>query len=409
MNSRPPATLKRSLSLPLITLYGVGTTIGAGIFVLVGKVAGTALIYAPISFLLAAVLAGFSAFAFAELSARFPQSAGEAVYVYEGLGSRRLALAVGLLVVLAGIAACATIANGFVGYMKLFVELPDGVVLVAVVVALGLIAAWGITESVMLAAFITLLEIGALVLVIWAGRDSLAELPARLPELIPPFAGGAWLGIVSGAVLAFYAFIGFEDMVNVAEEVKDVRRTLPRAIILTLFITTLLYLALATIAVLALPIRELATSEAPVALIYERTSGSSAVVISLIAIVAVLNGALVQVIMASRVLYGLSARAWLPQALARVNPVTHTPLVATALVTALILAFALALPLVTLARTTSFVTLLIFAAINLALWHIKGRAPPPPGIRVYPRWVCSCGFLASLGLASFQAITAIIG
>ena len=97
VNSRPPATLKRSLSLPLITLYGVGTTIGAGIFVLVGKVAGTALIYAPVSFLLAAVLAGFSAFAFAELSARSPQSAGEAVYVYEGLGSRRLALAVGLL------------------------------------------------------------------------------------------------------------------------------------------------------------------------------------------------------------------------------------------------------------------------------------------------------------------------
>jgi amino acid transporter len=277
------------------------------------------------------------------------------------------------------------------------------------VLVLGLIAAWGIAESVILAAVLTLLEIGALILVIWAGRDSLAELPARLPELIPPLAGGAWLGIVSGAVLAFYAFIGFEDMVNVAEEVKDVRRTLPRAIILTLVVTTLLYLALAVVAVLVLPVQELAASEAPVALIYERASGSSAAVVSLIAIVAVLNGALVQVIMAARVLYGLSARAWLPEAFARINPATRTPLVATALVTALILVFALALPLVTLARTTSFVTLVIFAAINLALWRIKGRAPAPPGIGVYPRWVCLCGFLASLGLASFQAIAAITG
>jgi amino acid transporter len=403
----PPATLKRSLSLPLVTLYGVGTTIGAGIFVLVGKVAGAALIYAPVSFLLAAVLAGFSAFAFAELSARYPQSAGEAVYVYQGLGSRRLALAVGLLVVLAGVVSCATIANGFVGYVKLFIGLPDAVVLVAVVAVLGLIAAWGIAESVMLAALITLLEIGALVVVIWVGRDSLAELPARLPELIPPLSGGVWLGIVSGAVLAFYAFIGFEDMVNVAEEVKDVRRTLPRAIILTLVITTLIYLALTVVAVLALPVQELSASEAPVALIFERASGSSAAVISVIAIVAVLNGALVQVIMASRVL--LSARAWLPEVLARVNPVTHTPIVATVLVTALTLAFALTLPLVTLAQATSFVTLVIFAAINLALWRIKGRGAAPPGIRVYPRWICLCGFLASLGLASFQAITAITG
>jgi APA family basic amino acid/polyamine antiporter len=188
-----------------------------------------------------------------------------------------------------------------------------------------------------------------------------------------------------------------------------VRRTLPRAIILTLVITTLLYLALAVVAVLALPVRDLAASEAPVALIFERTSGSSAAVISMIAIVAVLNGALVQVIMAARVLYGLSARSWLPAALARVNPVTHTPLVATALVTALVLAFALTLPLITLARATSFVTLVIFASINLALWRIKGRGAAPPGIKVYPRWVCLCGFLASLGLASFQAITAITG
>ena len=365
-------TLKRSLSLPLITLYGVGTTIGAGIFVLIGKVAASAHGFAPLSFLLAAVLAGFSAFAFAELSARYPQSAGEAVYVYDGLGSRRLALAVGLLVVVAGLISSAAIANGFVGYMKQLIALPDWLILVAVVVILGLIAAWGVTDSVTLATVITLIEIGGL-LVVWAGRDSLATLPSRLPELIPPLDGVVWIGIVSGAVLAFYAFIGFEDMVNVAEEVKDVRRTLPRAIILTLVITTLLHMTVSLTAILVLPVDELAVSEAPVSLIFERATGRSATAISLIAIVSVLNGALI----------------------------------ATALAAAVVLMFALALPLVTLAQMTSFVTLLIFATVNLALWRIKGRGPPPPGVPGYPRAFCLLGFLVSIAFAGFQAASAL--
>jgi amino acid transporter len=399
MTDRP--ALKRSLSLPLITLYGLGTTVGAGVYVLTGKVAMSAGLFAPISFLVASFLAASSAVAFAELASRFPKSAGEAVYVFEGLHYRTLSILVGLMVVFAGIVSSATIANGFVGYFHEFVDSPEGLTIAVLVLVLGLIAAWGITESVLLAALITLLEIGGLALVIWVGHDALADLPARLPELLPPFETLSWMGILTGSVLAFYAFIGFEDMVNVAEEVKDAPRTMPRAILLTLLVTTLLYLGVALVSVLVLPLDELATSEAPLAAVYGRATGSSATVISVISLFAVLNGALIQIIMAARVLYGLSAQGWLPAGLGRIHPWTRTPLLATGAVAGAVLVFALLLPLVTLAQATSLITLSIFALVNLSLFRIKRRDPRPPGVTVFPLWVPLVGFLVSVGFIVF--------
>lgn len=356
--------------------------------------AGSAQSAAPLSFLLASLLVAFSALAFAELSSRMPRSAGEAVYVHAGFGSRHLALVTGLLVVFAGLISCATITRGFVGYLQVFVDLPWWLGVIGVVAGLGLLAAWGIAESVSLAAAFTLIEAAGLVFVIWSGREGLASLPARWHEILPPAEAGAWLGVLSGAVVAFYAFIGFEDMVNVAEEVKDASRTLPLAILATLGLTTLVYLLLGLVAVLVVPPPELADSEAPLALIVQRSGGGDGAWISVVAILAVLNGALIQVIMASRVLYGLSNRGWLPPVLARVHPKRRTPLLATALVTAIALVFALGLPLETLARTTSLLTLVIFALINLALWRIKARDPNPEGAMLFPRWLSLFGFLA---------------
>ena len=195
-------------------------------------------------------------------------------------------------------------------------------------------------------------------------------------------------------MVAFYAFIGFEDMVNVAEEVKDVSRTLPLAIVTTLVVTTAVYLALGLVAVLTVSPGELAASEAPIAPIIERSGAGDGRWISVIAILAVLNGALIQIIMASRVLYGLASRGWLPARLASVHPRRKTPMTATLIATLIVLGFALALPLETLARATSLVTLVIFALVNLALWRIKGREDRSTGGLVVPRWFTLCGFLA---------------
>jgi len=394
--------LKRSLSLVHITLYGLGTILGAGIYVLVGKVAGLAGLYAPISFILAAALAALTGLSYAELSARFPKSAGEAVYVQEGLGVRALSKLVGGLIILAGVVSSATIAKGFVGYLQVFLAVPDWMAISLLILILGGLAAWGISESVLAASIITVAEVGGLLLILFVAGDHLAELPARLPELIPTADSNIWLGIVLGSFLAFYAFIGFEDIVNVAEEVKNPKRNLPLAIIISIVVSSGLYILVALVAVMSLPLDELSQSRAPLALIYERATGAEPWLISLISIFAVVNGALIQIIMATRVLYGMSREGWLHSAFGEVHAGTQTPLLSTAVSTVSVLVLALWLPLVTLANLTSFVVLIVFALINLSLVRIKRREPAAAEIRQYPIWIPMAGFLSTLGFVLFQ-------
>ncbi len=183
--------LKRSLSLPLLVLYGLGVTVGGGIYILIGKVAGRAGIYAPVSFLVAAGLATFTELSYAEPSARFPKSAGETVYVEEGLGRSSLAIVTGLLLVAVGVLSSSALLIGFVGYLHTMVLLPEWLAVAGLVGALGLLAAWGIRESAIFAASVTVIEIGGLLLVMWAGWELFAELPSRVDELLPPLETGA--------------------------------------------------------------------------------------------------------------------------------------------------------------------------------------------------------------------------
>ena len=403
-----PANLKRSLSLPLVTFYGIGTILGAGIYVLVGKVAGFAGMFTPFAFLLASLLAALSAFSYAELSARFPKSAGEAVYVQEGLGWRKLSIIVGVSIVFAGIISVATLVHGFVGYFQVFVDVPAVVVIISLTLLMGLVVAWGINESVIIASLMTLLEIGGLVLIIWVARENFSLLPERWPEMIPSLEMAAWGGIVAGSFIAFYAFIGFEDIVNVAEEVRNPRRNLPRAIVIALVVTSLFYFFVAVVSILTLAPVELARTDAPLAEIYQHVTGQRPLVITIISLVSVLNGALIQIIMASRVLYGMSRQGWLPPRLGQVNATTRTPLLATWLVTGLVLLFALWLPLVSLAKLTSYVILLVFTLINLSLWQIKIRAPQPEDIRTVPMWVPIIGFFFSGAFVIYQTIMVLI-
>lgn len=366
-------TLKRSLSLPLVTFYGIGTILGAGIYVLVGKVAGVAGLLTPLAFLVASLIAAFSAFAYAELSARMPRSAGEAVYVEAGFGIPRLSLLVGLMIVLIGIISTATLMHGFVGYLQVFVNLPDWLIILVMTLAMGLIVAWGINQSVSIAVVMTLFEMGGLLMIIWVAGDSFSLVPQKLPELIPPADLSVWYGILLGGFIAFYAYIGFEDIVNVAEEVIEPERNLPKAITLVLVITTLFYLLVTIVSVLTINPDRLAQTDAPLSMVYQHATGREPLTITLISLVSVLNGALIQIIMASRVLYGMSRQNWLPSLLGYVYPRTRTPLIATAVVTLLILLFAMLLPLLSLAKLTSFVTLLIFTLMNVSLWRIKSR------------------------------------
>jgi amino acid transporter len=394
--------LKRAFSLPLLTFYGLGTIIGAGIYVLTGAVVANAGMLAPLSFLLASLLAAASAFSYAELAARFPLSAGEAVYVQRAFGRPSLARLVGLLIVMTGVVSTATLLNGFVGYARLFVDIEPWLAIVLVLAMLLGVAMWGITQSAWVAMLSTLVEMGGLVVVFAVASPSLQTLPEHWGELMPSWDMTVWIGVITGAFIAFYAYNGFEDIVNVAEEVQQPGRNLPLAVLLSLGVASLLYMAVALVVVLQVPVAELAESDAPLALVYERATGHSPLVIGLVSLAAVINGALIQIIMASRMLYGMASQGWLPEVLATVHPLTRTPLFATALIGIVTLVMALWLPLVTLAKLASFIILIVVSMVNLSLLRVKRGDPRPAGIMVFPRWVPVAGFIFSVSFILFQ-------
>lgn len=391
------AQLQRRLTLPLFTFYGLGSILGAGIYSLVGKVAGEAGLFAPVAFIVAAVLAALTGFSYAELSARYPKSGGEAIYTSKAFGIRALSTVIGLLVTFSAIISVGVLTNAFVGYLEVFIPVSRELTITVAVLIATAFAIRGIKESAFAASLFTLIEIGGLLLIIWIGRHGLAMLPARMAEFVPPADGIIWSGILAGAFIAFYAFIGFEDMANIAEEVKNPHRNLPVGILLAIFTSTILYCTIAIVAVLSLPIQELSTSDAPLALIYERVTGSSPVVISFIGLFAIANGILVQIILGSRILYGLSKQRWLPGVFGQVHPTLHTPLVSTVLIAFLGLVFALWLPLVSLAELTSFTVLIVYAFVNAACVRVKLREPHPKGVRTFPIIVPLLGFIIIVG------------
>jgi amino acid transporter len=380
-------------------LYGLGITIGAGIYVLVGLAAGRSGAHAPLAFLIAARVMGFSAASFAELGTRLPVAASEAAYVEEAFRRKRLGFAVGLLCIATSTVSAATIAVGASGYLSVFLPLPQPVLIAGIVLGLGALAMRATLQAIGIAGGMTLIEVGGLAVIIVAGLATL-DLGPPLAAIIPGVQdGGAWAGLASTALLAVFAFIGFEHLVNISEEMKDQRRTLPRALFITLGLTTLFYALVVLIAVTAVPSAELAASPAPLALVFQRLTGWPLWLMSLVAVAATLNGVLVNMIVIARVVYGLADRGQLPAALGKVDPTSRAPVTATVAGVCAILALSLAVPLSGLADIASTGTLIVFVVINIALIAIKAREDKPPtGVFVCPTVVPYAGAIASAGL-----------
>lgn len=370
----PHAELARRLNLPLLVLYGLGVTVGAGIYVLIGEIAGRAQIFTPYAFLLAGVVIAPTTYSFTKLVTRFPVSAGEARYVEEGFQFRPLGILVGLLVASAGIVSSATISIGSVGYVQAFVPLPETLLIILFIAGFTALAILGIRESVLFAATITLVEVGALLVLIaggfWTAPAALLDgltLPLQMFDL------QALSVIAAASALAFYAFIGFEDMVNVAEEVKDPQTTFPPAILITLIVTLVLYFLIGTVAIALVGVEALSGSTAPMSVIAEKIGFLPPNLLSFVGAVSALNGILIQMIMSSRVLFGLARQSELPAFLAYVHPVRHTPVMATLAVAGITLFLALAFPLSGLAEATSRITFITFTLVNSALLLITLR------------------------------------
>ncbi|MEX3011306.1 APC family permease [Hoeflea sp. TYP-13] len=394
------AALKRTLTLPYVVFYGLGVTVGAGIYVLIGEVIARAGNYAPVSFLIAGLVMVFPAACYAELTGRLPYAAAEAHFVEAGFRSKTLFLIVGLAVASVGIVSSAAIAHGAVGYISQITDLPPLYLLVGVILATGLVAGFGVRESIAFAGLLTLIEVSGLVAIVVGSAMSGADLVGQAREMVPQsFSTVIWFGIVSSSLLAFFAFIGFEDIPSIAEETVNPQKTLSRGIFITLILSLLIYVAVAVASLAAVPAAEITATNAPLALVFSKTTGLSPLAITLIAIIATVNGIIVQILMAARVLYGLANRGSLPRVLAYVDKRTRAPIAATGVATGTVLVLALTFPITRLAESTSVITLIIFATVCAALIRIKrSGAEAPAGTFIVPVWIPYCGIVACLTL-----------
>lgn len=391
----PPAVLRRVVPLPALVLYAVGVSVGAGIFVLVGRIAGLAGQFAPLAFVAAGAIVAFTAFTFAEFASRLPRAAGEAAYVDAGFRRRALTRTVGLTVAAAAVISSAAIVNGGRAYVQQLTAAPEWLIELAIVAIMMAIAVWGVTQSMIAMGVVTILEIGTLVwvIVVAFATNAVPDMPAT-----PVAAGDGMLpGMFSAVLLAVFAFIGFESAVNMAEEVRRPTRAIPIALLLSLAIVAALYAAVSVAALRVASPPELAATEAPLAFVYRRATGGSGAVLDGLAVFATINGVLAQMIMVSRLLFGMARDGFLPAPLAYVWPRTRTPLTATVLTAAVVLLLALAAPIEPLARLTSLMLLLVFATVNAALLKIKLRRDPAgAGVFVVPAWVPAAGIVSSL-------------
>lgn len=365
--------LRRALGLTAITIYAVGDILGAGIYALVGKVVAVSHGGAWLSFVVSAVIALFTGLTYAELAGRYPVAAGAAAYCRRAFPFPVIAFMVGILVMASGLSSAATVSLAFVGYLEVFAALPAIPASIGMLFLMSLINYAGIQESSRVNIVLTAIELSGLLLVagvgLWfASGVSAAELGERLT---PP----ADLSLIlAGATVSFFAYIGFEDTVNVAEEVRDASRVLPRAILTAIVFTCVVY-GLVTVAALATVAQDrLAASGKPLLEVLEVAGvGVPGGVFALVALFAICNTGLLNLIMTSRLAYGMAREGLLPAILTRVDPVRRTPSVGVAMAFVLAALLAVTGGVRVLAQTTSLLLLLVFITLHVGLLRVKWR------------------------------------
>ena len=369
--------LKRAVGPVLLLFFIVGDMVGGGIYALVGEVGAVTGGAIWSGFLLALVLAIFTAFAYAELVSKYPRAGGAATYIHLAFKTPLLTFMVAFAVILSGITSAAALAIAFGGdYLSQFIAIPTILTALVVMVLLGLINYRGISESVKLNATFTVIELSGLLLIVLIGIVALAGgtgEPGRAFE----FKDGGTFGVLgislAGAALAFYALIGFEDSVNIAEETQDPSRIYPRILFGGLVIVGVIYLLVTITAAMVVPTGQLADSSAPLLEVVRVSNlGIPLKLFSLIALVALINGALINMIMASRLVYGMAEERVMPSVFGRVQAVRQTPWVAIIFTTALaMLLIVVGGDLETLATTTVVLLLLAFIMVNIAVLVLR--------------------------------------
>ncbi|KAF5078026.1 putative amino acid permease YhdG [anaerobic digester metagenome] len=364
----PGTKLRRELGLPAVTLSGIGIILGAGIYALLGEAAGMAGNAVWLTFAVAAAIAAFSALGYAELSSMFPRASAEFEYVRNAFG-RGLAFVVGWLIIFSGILGAATVSLGFAGYFSDLVGFPPLPSAILLLLVLAGILFYGIKETARAAIAMTLVEVGGIVMVILIGLPHLGRVDYfEMPLGVP--------GLLQASALVFFAYMGFEEMVKLSEETRDPERTIPIALMIALAVSVLLYILVSLAAVSVVGWEQLAASRAPFAEVASVALGPAAfTVISVIALFATANTALLMMMASSRITYGMASSFSLPSILARVHPRTRTPWTAIVAVLLASIAFLFAGEIDFVANVTNFTLFVTFIVINAAVILLRYRAP----------------------------------
>ncbi|MFC8404782.1 APC family permease [Streptomyces griseoincarnatus] len=371
--AQEPKALKRALTTPLLYFFILGDVLGAGVYVLVGQVAADAggAVWVPL--VVALLLALLTAASYAELATKYPRAGGASHYATRAFGPFAGFVA-GFCMLAAGIVSVAALARGFGGdYLSAFVTLPVALVAVVFLALLALVNVRGIKESTRANVVATVVEVGGLAVVVVLGAWLLLRGDGdlgRLTDLGTPEKGAA-AAVLSGSVLAYYSFVGFETSVNVAEETRNPRRSYPRALFGALATAGAVYVLVGLAASAAVPTAQLAGSSGPLLEVVKEAGGVPPKLFSAVALVAVANGALLTGIMSSRLAYGMAKDGLLPGVLTKVLPGRRTPWAAIAVTTGLAMLLALTGSVATLASTLVLLLLVVFLMVNTAVLVLR--------------------------------------
>ena len=389
--------LKKALSLLEIVLCGIGIILGVGIYVLVGKAAGIAGNATWLAFVIGAIVAGLTGLSYAELSSIFPKAGAEYVYTEKTLG-KRLAFLVGWLIIIGTMFAAATVSLGFGGYLSFFVNFPILLSAGVLIVILSFINFYGIKESARLVSSFTIIEVIGLLIIILIGIPYFGSADINYFET-PANVGIE--GIFQAAALLFFAYLGFEEVARLSEETKKAEETIPKAIVISIAITTLIYILVALSAVSVINWQTLALSDSPLADVAQKALGGSAsIILAVIALFATANTALLMLIANSRLMYGMASYDSLPKILGDVHKTRKTPWIAIAATGILSIAFIGLGDIKFVANVTNFTVFITFTIINASLIWLRYAKPNLKRPFKAPFNIGQFPTLAVLGIAS---------
>jgi len=390
--------LRRTLGLWQLTVSGVGIVIGAGIYVLIGEAAADAGSMLWLSFVLAAVLAALTGLSYAELAGLFPRAGAEYEFARRAF-NEFIGFMAGWMMIAANIVAAAAVSIGFAQYLRHFVDVAVPAGSIGLLAVLTLVVMSGVHRSIWLSVVLVAAQIGGLLLVIVAGGPYVGE--RSLVE------GAHVSGVLAASALVFFAFIGFDEIVTLSEETRDAARVVPRALLLALGISTVLYVAVGVVAVSAVGAEALASNERPLALVMENVFGGRASsVVAALALAATTNTALLVLTAASRLIYGMSRGGALPPLFERLGPRGQAPWVAALAGFAVAVPFALSGQIGLVAEVTNFAVYAIFITVNVALIRLRFTRPTADRTFRIPLTIGATPVTAVLGIVTVALMAA---